>query len=65
MPIINIQLIEGRDAEQIESLIAEVTETVVKNLQVRPEQVRVLVTEIPATHWGVGGKSKRSLEKES
>lgn len=65
MPIVNIQLLAGRDAQQIEGLIADITETVARKLQVRPEQVRVLITEISATHWGVGGKSKRSLESES
>lgn len=63
MPIIQIQVLEGRDQEQIRSLIADVTDAAVKNLDVKPEQVRVLVTEIVDTHWGVGGKTKREINK--
>ncbi|MDQ0245199.1 4-oxalocrotonate tautomerase [Bacillus fengqiuensis] len=61
MPIIQIQVLEGRGQEQIRSLIADVTDAAVKNLDVKPEQVRVLVTEIADTHWGVGGKTKREM----
>ncbi|HWO97637.1 MAG TPA: 4-oxalocrotonate tautomerase [Bacillus sp. (in: firmicutes)] len=61
MPIIQIQVLEGRNEEQIRSLIADVTDAAVKNLDVKSEQVRVLVTEIADTHWGVGGKTKREL----
>ena len=65
MPIIQIQVLEGRDQERIRSLIADVTEAAVKNLDVKPEQVRVLVTEIADTHWGVAGKTKREINKSS
>ncbi|MED1555864.1 4-oxalocrotonate tautomerase [Bacillus paramycoides] len=63
MPIIQIQIIEGRGREQIQNLISDVTEAVAKNLDVDTGRVRVLVNEIPSSHWGVGGKSKASLEK--
>ncbi|KFN03611.1 4-oxalocrotonate tautomerase enzyme family protein [Bacillus clarus] len=62
MPIIQIQIIEGRRREQIQNLISDVTGAVTKNLDVEVERVRVLVNEIPSSHWGVGGKSKDSLE---
>ncbi|CAM5779559.1 MULTISPECIES: 4-oxalocrotonate tautomerase [Brevibacillus] len=62
MPIVQIQVLEGRDKQQIARLIASVTEAVVESLEVRPEQVRVIVSEVPPTHWGVGGVTK---EKQS
>lgn len=55
MPIINIQIMEGRPPEKIKSLIASVTETVSTELNAPKERIRVLVTEIPNTHWGIGG----------
>ncbi|MCC0567334.1 4-oxalocrotonate tautomerase [Brevibacillus borstelensis] len=58
MPIVQIQVLEGRDKQQIARLIASVTEAVVASLEVKPEQVRVLVSEVPPTHWGVGGVTK-------
>lgn len=55
MPIINIQILEGRPPEKIKSLIASVTETVSVELSAPKERIRVLVTEVPKTHWGIGG----------
>jgi len=61
MPIIQIQIIEGRKQEQIQNLIFDVTEVVAKNLDVDVRRVRVLVNEIPSSHWGVGGRSKETI----
>ncbi|GAB6987981.1 4-oxalocrotonate tautomerase [Paenibacillus pini] len=55
MPIVNIHIMEGRSAEQVKSLIARVTETVADELNSPLEKIRVLVTEVPKTHWGIGG----------
>ncbi len=49
MPIIQIQIIEGRKQEQIQNLIFDVTEVVAKNLDVDVGRVRVLVNEIPSS----------------
>ncbi|HHT7240069.1 MULTISPECIES: 4-oxalocrotonate tautomerase [Bacillus] len=64
MPIIQIQIIEGRRQEQIQNLISGVTEAVAKNLDVDVGRVRVLVNEIPSSHWGVGGRPKASLDEK-
>jgi 4-oxalocrotonate tautomerase len=55
MPIVNIQILEGRTPEKVKSLIASVTDTVSKELDAPKERIRVLVTEIPSTHWGIAG----------
>lgn len=55
MPIINIQIMEGRSPEKVKSLIASVTDTVAQELDSPKERIRVLVTEIPKTHWGIAG----------
>ncbi|HET7579206.1 MAG TPA: 4-oxalocrotonate tautomerase [Bacillales bacterium] len=57
MPIINIQVLEGRPEEKIEELIKNVTDTVSETLDAPKENVRVLVAEMPKTHWGIGGVS--------
>lgn len=64
MPIINVQIVEGRSEEQVKQLIASMTSAAVESLGVRPEQVRVLVTEIPDSHWGVGGITKKERDKQ-
>lgn len=57
MPIIELKILEGRDQEVKDELIARVTQTVSETLQVSPESVRVLLYDIPLTHWGIAGKT--------
>lgn len=58
MPIIHVNIIEGRPKEKVAQLIENITETTVETLDAPRESVRVLVAEVPASHWGVAGKSK-------
>jgi 4-oxalocrotonate tautomerase len=55
MPIVNIQILQGRPPEKIKSLIEKVTDTVAETLDSPKENIRVLVTEVPTTHWGIAG----------
>ncbi|WP_272913749.1 4-oxalocrotonate tautomerase [Halalkalibacter okhensis] len=65
MPIVNVNMMEGRPKEKIEKVIAEITETISSTLEVPKESVRVLVTEVPKSHWGIAGESveKRNASK--
>lgn len=58
MPIIQVQVLEGRSDEKIRELIAGITDSAVRTLDVRPEQVRVIVQTVPKKYWGVGGVTK-------
>lgn len=58
MPILDISLIEGRTPAQKAALIRELTDVVERVLGVPRESVRVLLRELPAENWGVGGVSK-------
>jgi 4-oxalocrotonate tautomerase len=62
MPIVNIQIMQGRPPEKIKSLIASVTEVVSAELNAPKERIRVLVTEVPKTHWGIGGVAASDME---
>ncbi len=55
MPIIHVNVLRGRSAQALQTLAARLTEATVAALQVRPEQVRVLVHEVEPEHWFVGG----------
>ncbi|MFD1737434.1 2-hydroxymuconate tautomerase family protein [Bacillus salitolerans] len=61
MPIIQVQILEGRTDNQIRELIKELTDATVGSLHVEPNQVRVIVTKIPNQYWGVGGRTKADL----
>lgn len=55
MPLVNIQLLEGRPENKIRELIKNVTDTVSETVECPKERVRVVVEEIPKTHLGKGG----------
>lgn len=63
MPLAQISLLEGASSEQKKAVIASVTEAIAESLGAPPASVRVLLTELPDTHWGVGGKSVSELSK--
>ena len=58
MPLVQVMLIEGRSAEVKRELIAELTDAVVRVPGAPIDSVRVILNEVPAPHWGVGGRPK-------
>jgi len=54
VPLVEVTLAEGRTPEQIRSLIHELHEAVIRAVAAPPENVRVIVREVPATHWAAG-----------
>jgi 4-oxalocrotonate tautomerase len=61
MPIANLQILQGREPQLKEALIRAVTAAIVDVLKVKPESIRVILQEIPAEHWGIGGVSAKEL----
>lgn len=61
MVIVRAHIIEGRPAEKKQQLIAGLTEVAAASLNVEPTAIRVLLIEIPAGHWGIGGNSVEAL----
>ncbi len=58
-------MMEGRTPEMKEELIAALCEATVKTLKVKPEQVRVLLYELPKTHFSIAGKSVARRDEEA
>jgi 4-oxalocrotonate tautomerase len=54
VPLVEVTLVEGRTPEQIRSLIHELHEAVVRAVAAPPENVRVVVREVPPAHWAAG-----------
>lgn len=61
MPIANLQIIQGREPRIKEALIRAVTAAIVETLNVNAASVRVILAEVPAEHWGIGGISAKEL----
>ncbi|MFI6094292.1 4-oxalocrotonate tautomerase family protein [Lentzea sp. NPDC051213] len=64
MPIVRIEVAQGRDAETLRQGLRAVHEAVRDSFGVRDEQVRVLLTEVPPQHWSAGGKTLPEREWE-
>ncbi|MAO25864.1 2-hydroxymuconate tautomerase [Marinobacter alexandrii] len=61
MPIAQLYIIEGRTDEQKETLIREVSEAMARSLDAPMDRIRVMITEMPKQHFGIGGQSAKKL----
>jgi 4-oxalocrotonate tautomerase len=55
MPLVHIDLMQGREPEQIEELIAAVSGAVSETLEAPLGTVRVVVNEMEGHQYGIGG----------
>jgi len=58
MPLAEITMVEGRTPEQKKRLLKEVTEAIHNSVGAPLEAIRVVIREVPAAHWAVGGVPK-------
>jgi 4-oxalocrotonate tautomerase len=61
MPIMQVFLVDGRTEEQKAKLIAALTEAAVTSIDAPVESVRVIITEMPNTDYGIAGKTAKAL----
>lgn len=54
MPLVEITLVEGRSPQMLRRLAHEVHEAVVRSVEAPAEAVRIVLREVPATHWVAG-----------
>jgi 4-oxalocrotonate tautomerase len=54
-------MLEGRDDEKKRQLIAAVTDAICVTLSAAPDSVRIVLQEVPKSHWGAGGKTMKEL----
>lgn len=65
MPIIEMHLLAGRSTEKKRAAVAAVTAALVDTLAVRPEQVRVLITEHGDENFAIGGQTVGQRNQEA
>jgi 4-oxalocrotonate tautomerase len=58
MPLIHIDLIEGRNEEQLSGLVKDVTAAVVKNTGAPAEHVHIVLNEMKKSNYSVAGVLK-------
>lgn len=54
MPIIDVTVAQGRSPEQLRTLITKLTEAAVEAVDAPAESVRVILREVPPTHFAAG-----------
>ena len=57
MPIIQLNIAEGRTVEQKVAAMAAITDAVVRTLDVQPEQVRILIIEVKDENFAIAGET--------
>jgi 4-oxalocrotonate tautomerase len=55
MPIIHVNMFEGRTVDQKRKLVTSMTEAVVTSLGVKPEAVRIVIHDLPKTNIAAAG----------
>lgn len=64
MPIVHIEMIAGRDADTVKHCLQEVARVVHKTLGAPLSTIRVIASEVPATHWAIGDRTRDELDAE-
>ncbi|GKQ42669.1 putative tautomerase [Companilactobacillus sp. RD055328] len=58
MPIVHIDLVEGRSNEQLRGLVKDVTKAISKNADVPEERIHIILNEMKKDNYSVGGTLK-------
>ena len=54
MPLIEVTLVEGRSPDKLRALMRALTQAAVDTIEAPRESIRVVLREVPATHWSAG-----------
>jgi len=55
MPIVRVDMLEGRTLEQKRNMVKKVTEAIAETLDAPKEGVSVVIRELKHEHLGIGG----------
>jgi 4-oxalocrotonate tautomerase len=64
MPIVHINLIAGRDAERVSHCLREVARVIHETLGAPLESIRVVASEVPASHWAIGDRTRDEIDAQ-
>lgn len=64
MPYVNIRILKGATTEQKAQLVQEVTDTLARVLNKKPEHTHIVIDEIEYENWGFGGKLTSEYQKK-
>ena len=56
MPLIIVNMFEGRTIDQRRALVDKVTQAVCESLDITPDRVQIILKDVPKTNWAKEGK---------
>jgi 4-oxalocrotonate tautomerase len=65
MPLVEVTLVEGRTPEQLRDLQVKLTDAVIEAITAPRESIRVILRELPTTHFAIGGVPISELRSPS
>jgi 4-oxalocrotonate tautomerase len=65
VPHVEITIGAGRTDQQLRSMIHRVHEALAETVGARPDHIRVVVHEVPRTHWATGDVTLREMDERS
>jgi 4-oxalocrotonate tautomerase len=63
VPHVEITIGAGRTDQQLRSMIHRVHEALAETVGARPEHIRIVVHEVPRTHWATGDVTLREMDE--
>ena len=56
MPLVTVDMWEGRTVEQKKLLVEGITSVMTDKLGIPPEAVTIMIRDVPKHNWATGGK---------
>jgi len=60
MPVVRIEMWEGRTVEQKEKLIKNITQAFEK-IGIKPEYLTIIIHDVPKSNWGIRGEQASKI----
>ena len=61
MPVVHIDMWEGRDKETKKKLIESVADAIASTLNIPDERIEIIINELPKENWGKGRKQASEI----
>jgi 4-oxalocrotonate tautomerase len=56
MPVVTVDMWEGRTIEQKKQLVEGITSVMTEKLNIAPEHITIIIKDVPKHNWASGGK---------
>ena len=61
MPIVKIDMWEGRDKETKRRLIQAISKTLAETLAIPADRIHIIISDVPKDNWGLKGEQASEL----